>query len=140
MDLQIESNAISKINDSDFTLHHTLADELRTERHSPPSLSLNTFGFIQNSSKSIERLFGYSQHELAWQHISCLFPKFSEVPLLQDERLNPLLSYLCHCDHVFEAIDKHGDIINCRLNIFVIENNGLPNMRLIVRPVANAGS
>jgi hypothetical protein len=138
MDLQIKSNAINKIDTSRFAIHHALTDEPCAERHSPPSFSLDTFGFIRSCGSSIERIFGYSRHELEWQHISCLFSKFSEVSLMLDERLNPLLSYLCHCDHVFEAIDKHGDIISCKLNIFVIENNGMPSMRLIVRPVANA--
>ena len=140
MDLHIESCAMKKIGTPRFAIHHKLTDEPGIGRHAPPSLTLDASGFIQDSEESIENLFGYSRQELAWQHVSCLFPKFSEVSLMKDELLNPLLGYLCHCDHVFNAVDKQGDIINCNLNIFVIEHKKISNIRLIVRPVAKASS
>ena len=140
MNLQIESSAINKIDISGYATRHALTEEHGIERYSPPSLSLDIDGTIQKCGKSVETLFGYRPHELAWQHISCLFPKFSEVALVEGNRLNPLLSYLCHCDHAFEGISKQSDIIICNLNFFLIEHKGLQNMRLIVRPVANEKS
>lgn len=134
MNLQIESSA------PPFVLPHMLSEEYPAERFSPPALSLDAQGFIQASGKSVEKLFGYRQHELVWQHISCLFPKFAEIALMEGDQLNPLLRYLCHCDHVFEAINKQSEIIICNLNFFLIEHRGTPNLKLIVRPVGGAKS
>jgi hypothetical protein len=140
MNLQIESDAMNKSNISSHATRHTLADEHETERYSPPELSLDTNGYIQECDKTVERLFGYHQHELLWQHISCLFPKFLEIALLQGNRLNPMLSYICHCDYGFEAINKRSETVICNLNFFLTEHKGTPNLRMIVRSVANAKS
>jgi PAS domain S-box-containing protein len=137
MNLQTESNLMTKFDTSSYLKLQTLTKEQPLERNSPPSLSLDTGGFIAQFGKSIEELFGYTQQQLMWRHICCLFPKFSEVDLMQSGRLNPLLSYLCHCDHEFDAIDRHGKIVTCNLNFFLIEQNGMPSIRLIVRPVGN---
>lgn len=137
MNLQIESNLITKFDTSSYLKLHTLTKEQPLERYSPPSLSLDTDGFIAQCGTSIEDLFGYTQQELMWRHICCLFPKFSEVELMQSGRMNPLLSYLCHCDHEFDAINKQGKIITCNLNFFLMDINGMPSLRLIVRPVSN---
>ena len=140
MNLQIESNATKKNDISGYATRHALTKEHGIERYSPPSLSLDIHGTIQRCGKSVEAVFGYPPHELVWQHIACLFPKFSEVALVEGNGLNPLLSYLCHCDHAFEGINRQGDIIICNLNFFLIEHKGMQNMRLIVRPVANEKS
>lgn len=139
MNLQIESDAINKIDVSVYAKQQTLTDVQPTE-YSPPSLSLDADGLIQECDKSVETLFGYRQHELVWHHISCLFPKLAEVALMQGNRLNPLFNYICHCDHVFEALNRQCDIITCNLNFFLVENKGKLNLRLIVRPIANARS
>lgn len=139
MNLQTESNATNRIHNS-RTNRKMLTDENPTVRYSSPMLALDAGGFIQECGESIETIFGYRKHELVWQHISCLFPNFVEVVLMQENRLNPLLSYLCHCDHVFEAIHKQGHVVICNLNFFLVENKGTPKLRMIVRPVANAKS
>jgi transcriptional regulator of aromatic amino acid metabolism len=131
------------MNKIDFSSHatlHALIDERETERYSPPALSLDTNGYIQECDNTVEKLFGYRQHELLWQHISCLFPKFSEMDLLQGNRLNPMLSYICHCDYVFEAINKQSEIVICNLKFFLMEHKGVPNLRMIVRSIANANA
>lgn len=138
MDLQIESDAINKIDVSVHAKQQTLADVRSTEQYSLPSLSLDADGYIQACDKSVEALFGFSQHELVRHHISSLFPKLSSVALMQGNRLNPLFNYICHCDHVFKAINKQSVIITCNLNFLLVENNGKLNLRLIVRPVADA--
>lgn len=140
MNLQIESDAINKIDVSAYARQQTLTGAQPTEQYSPPSLSLDADGLIQECDKSVETLFGYRQHELVSHHISCLFPKLTEVALMQGNRLNPLFNYICHCDHVFKAVNKQSDIITCNLNFFLVENKGKLNLRLIVRPVANAQS
>lgn len=140
MNLQIESGTMNKSNISSRATLHKLTDEHETERYSPPALSLDTNGYIQDCDKTVERLFGYRQHELLFQHISCLFPKFLEMALLQGNRLNPMLSYICHCDYVFEAINKQSETVICNLNFFLMESKGTPNLRMIVRSIANAKS
>jgi PAS domain S-box-containing protein len=140
MNLQMESSNRSRLNILPRADQQTLIDKQMTKRQSPPTLTLDANGSIQECSNSIETIFGYHPHELVWQHISCLFPRFSEVALIQGNQLNPMLNYLCHCDHVFEATDKRGDVVICNLNFFIVENKGTPNLKLIVRPVANAKS
>ena len=138
MNLQIESDAINEIDVSAYAKRQTLTEVRPAEQHSLPLLSLDVDGLIQECDKSVETLFGYRQHELVLHHISCLFPKLKEVALMQGNRLNPLFNYICHCDHVFAAIKRQGGIINCKLNFFLVENKGKLNLRLIVRPIANA--
>jgi hypothetical protein len=134
MNLQLEAQPKIKIDLSVAAKRHTQSDGEQLKRYDPPALTLDGQGLIQECGKSVESIFGYSQHELIWQHISCLFPKLSDVSLLQGGRLNPMLSFICHCDHDFEAISKQSDIIKCNLNFFLITNEGIPTLRLIVRP------
>lgn len=140
MNLQIESSAKTKHDVSSHAKRMILKAEHLTERHTPPVLLLDVNGFIQECGKSVEKIFGYQQHELVWQHISCLFPQLSDVALMQESRLNPMLNYICHCDHVFEAINKQSDIVVCHLNFLLVEHKGMQNLRLIVRPVIGAKS
>ena len=140
MNLQIESSATDKIHNLSHANRQMLTNEKPTARYSSPMLALDVDGLIQECGESIATIFGYREHELVWQHISCLFPSFAEVALMQGSRLNPLLGYLCHCDHVFEAISKQGQVVICNLNFFLVENKGTPNLRMIVRPVTSAES
>lgn len=140
MNLQMESIAKNRIDVFSYTQWQTLKAEHLTERHAPPVLMLDANGFIQECGKSVEKIFGYRQHELIWQHISCLFPRLAEVALIQGNRLSPMLDYICHCDHVFEAINKQNDIITCNLNFMLVEYKVKQNLMLIVRPVDSANS
>ena len=140
MNLQIESKTMNRTDVSSCFKRNTLTDTHPAERHSPPVLLLDADGVIRECDQSVESIFGYRQHELIWQHISCLFPKFMEIALMQGNRLNPLLNYICHCDHLFEAVSKQSGIVICNLNFFLVEHNGSPSLRLIVRPVAKANA
>lgn len=138
MNLQIEGNTVRKIDVSANAKQLALIDNPPFVPLAPMAFSLDEQGFIQECGKTVEKLFGYVQHEVVWQHVSCLFPQLSEICLMQNGRLNQMFQYICHCGHVFEAIGKHGDVILCNLSFFQIENDGTHNLRLIVRPVANA--
>lgn len=140
MNMLTESFATKMVDAASHAVRNSMKTEQYAERFSPPVLLLDVNGFIQECGQSIERLFGYSQHDLLWQHISCLFPKLGEFDLIQQGRLNPMLNYICHCDHIFEAINKHGGITVCNLNFFMLEHTGMKNLRLIVRPVAAANA
>ncbi|MBI5890693.1 MAG: hypothetical protein HZB47_08460 [Nitrosomonadales bacterium] len=134
MDLQVDN----KIDTLPSTTLKMLADQRAAGWRSPPALALDAGGFIQECGMCAETIFGYRQHELFWQHISCLIPSFADIPLMQGNRIDPMLNYICHCDHVFEAVDKQGKVVACNLNFFLVENKGVSSLRLIVRPVANA--
>lgn len=136
MDMQIEGNTVRKVGPAVYAKQETLCKV--PVSCAPIAFSLDEDGFIQECSKSVEKLFGYHEHELIWQHISCLFPQLTEVALMKGDRLNPLFQYICHCGHAFEAINKLSDVIKCNLNFFLIENEGVPTLRLIVRPLASA--
>jgi PAS domain S-box-containing protein len=140
MNMLTESFASKMVDAASRAVRNSMNKEQHTERFSPPVLLLDEDGFIQECGHSIEQIFGYSQHELLWQHVSCLFPKLGEVDLIQQGRVNPMLNYICHCDHIFEAINKHGGISVCNLNLFMLEHAGMKNLRLIVRPVAAANN
>lgn len=115
-------------------------EERVVEMHDAPTFLMNWQGVIRSCNASAERRFGYLQSELRWQHISCLFPQFAEVDLVMQDRLNPLLNYLCRCDHTFEAIDKKGEAVACHLTFFSIERGGLHLLRLVVRSSDDANS
>jgi PAS domain S-box-containing protein len=134
MNLQIKHEAIRDINSS-FSTQQQWIDGQLSEVYAPPMLSLDDRGIIRECNKSVEKLSGYQRNELVWQHISCLIPQFAEIDLVLQDEVNPLLTYICHCDHVFEAIDKHGEIITCNLNLFTIRQDGTTTLRLILRPV-----
>jgi PAS domain S-box-containing protein len=136
----VECNAIDKAENSVYTKQHTPSDEQPAEYYSPPIITLDTDGYIQSCNKSVEELFGYLQHELLLHHVSCLFPKLTRITMMQGNRLNPLFNYICHCDHVFKALNKQCNIITCNLNFLLVENDGKLNLRMIVRPVANVQS
>ncbi len=102
------------------------------ERHDPPELLLDESGIILRCSKSMERLFGYRVSEIAWQHISCLFPQLSEVTLTRQGRINPKLEYIAHCGHVFEGLDKRGNRVHTELKFICLQKDGACTLRVIL--------
>lgn len=108
--------------------------------HALPELLLDETGLIKDCSKYVEALFGYRRHELVWQHISCLFPQLSDYELIQRGRINPQLDFICHCGHIFMALDRQGGTSANELSIIKLEHNGLRTLRLIVRPSFKSNS
>lgn len=119
---------------------HPLDEERVVEMHDAPAFLMNVQGIIRSCNKSAERRFGYPQSELLWRHISCLFPQFADVELVMQDHLNPLLNYLCRCDHVFDVIDKNGETVGCNLTFFSVEREGMQLLRLVVRSSDDANS
>lgn len=108
--------------------------------HEPPALTLDERGMIRDCSKSGETLFGYRRHNLVWQHVSMLFPQLSEVALVQQQRLNPLLNFLCRCGKLFQTQNRQGDIFFSKLSFVHLEYDGMYTLRLIVLPSDNTKS
>jgi PAS domain S-box-containing protein len=136
MNLQSESATMNKIAPPSCINWQTGSDE----QNSWPTFTLDELGFIREFDKSVETLFGYGQHELVWQHISCLFPKLTEFALMKGNRLNPLLNHICHDDYEYEAINKQGGIMKYNLSFTLVEHEGVLTIRLIVRSVTNSYS
>lgn len=101
----------------------------------PVVLMLDEGGVIFDCSRSCERLFGYFRSDLLRQHVSKLFPQFSQVALIQKCRINPRIAFLCHCGHRFRAQGRQGDTIFSELSFVQLDNAERKALRMIVRPV-----
>jgi len=99
------------------------------------ALTLDERGVILDCSKAAERLFGYLRSELIWRHVSQLLPQLIEDALVQDGRLNPRLSFLCHSGHLFQTHDQHGRAFRSELHLVELNNLSGRSLRLIVCPV-----
>ena len=99
------------------------------------ALTLDERGVILDCSKAAERLFGYLRSELMWRHVSQLLPQLIEDVLVQDGRLNPKLSFLCHSGHLFQTHGRQGRAFRSELHFVELNNLSGRILRLIVCPV-----
>ena len=99
------------------------------------ALTLDERGVILDCSKAAERLFGYLRSELMWRHVSQLLPQLIEDVLVQDGRLNPKLSFLCHSGHLFQTHNQQGHAFHSELHFVELNNLSGRSLRLIVCPV-----
>jgi hypothetical protein len=135
MNLQSDTNPATKFNADPFA-NHGIVDEDLTEWNDPPALSVDEHGMIQECSKSLERLFGFSQSDLLYQHFSMLFPQLTGVELVHEGQINPLLNYLCRCGHHFLTKNWKGEVFASNLSIAHIGYDGSRLLRVLVRPSA----
>lgn len=98
-------------------------------------LTLDERGVILDCSKAAERLFGYLRSELMGRHVSQLLPKLVEEVLVQDDRFNPRLSFLCHSGHLFQTHGRQGSAFRSELHFVEFNNLSGRILRLIVCPV-----
>ncbi len=134
MNLQINGNDALELHGRSYPEMQKVTEKRSTAWHEPPALVLDESGLIQDCSKSVENLFGYRKGELAWQHISCLFPQFSDIALIQDGEINPKLNFISRCGHIFVAMNRQGNAIPVHLNFIRFQRDGLCTLRLILRP------
>jgi PAS domain S-box-containing protein len=123
MNLHTESNNVIELTALSFNEIEQQHGRQLAERHEPPMLLLDEDGMIKACSKSVERLFGYRLSEIVWQHVSCLFPQFLAVALIQKGRINPKFNYIAHCGHIFQGLNKQGQAIPTRLNFISLEHD-----------------
>lgn len=133
MNLVKKSNSVIETNAPSHAVRQKLTDEHSAEWYEPPALALDERGMIRDCSKSGGRLFGYQPRDLVWQHISILFPQLSGVALVQEERVNPLLNFLCRCGKLFQTQNRQGDTFSSTLSFVHLEHDGRRTLRLIVR-------
>jgi len=128
---EIETNAFS------YAVWQEQGNEYPTEWTEPAVLTLDESGTIQDHCESCSRLFGYRHIDLVMQHVSMLIPRLLGVELVQRERINPLINFLCRCKYTFLAQKLHGDTFPCRLSFTRLEYDGRATLKLMVHPVNN---
>lgn len=120
------------------------ASEIRPSSRSawqdPPALTLDERGMICDCSKAGEKLFGYPRQDMVLQHVSKLLPEFSEIQLVKDGQFNPQLSFLCHCGHHFRATNRLGNDFMSELHFVILNDTGIRQIRMIVRPSGTVSS
>ena len=140
MNLVKKSNSVTETNAPSHTVRQKITDEHSSEWYEPPALALDERGMIRDCSKSGRRLFGYQLRDLVWQHVSILFQQLSAVALVQEERLNPRLNFLCRCGKLYQTQNRQGDTFLSTLSFVHLEHDGRRTVRLIVRPSDNTKS
>ena len=133
MNLQSDSHPANNVKAASCA-NYRMIDEDLTEWNEPPAMSLDEQGMIQECSKSFERLFGFSQSDLLYQHFSMLFPQLTGVELVHAGQINPLLNYLCRCGHHFLTKNRKGEVFTSNLSIAHIGYDGSRLLRILVRP------
>ncbi len=108
----------------------------QAEQSAPPFLLLDENGMISDCSKSVEERFGYQLIDIAWRHVSCIFPQLSESALIQKGKVNSHFEYIAHCGHVFQGVDKLGGTVPTELKFIRREHEGVVTLRLILHPQA----
>jgi PAS domain S-box-containing protein len=99
----------------------------------PAELMIDKNGTILDCDPTSETIFGYTHRELLAQNVSTLIPQLSEVELVQKDKTNPLLKYLCHCGHLFKSKRKDGEIFNSELGLVDL-NQPRHRLKLFVIP------
>lgn len=133
MNLQREGHSASAIAVASCAKEQMI-DKYLTEQNEPPALSLDEHGVIQECSRSLERLFGFSQGDLVRQHFSMLFPQLTGVEIAHAGQINPLLNYLCRCGHHFLTQNRQGEVFTSNLSVAHIGYDGSRLLRIVVHP------
>jgi len=71
-------------------------------------IALDDRGVIRNGNEMCESMFGYRQDELPGRHVSTLLPQLQDTELVQGERVNSHLAFLCHSGIPFQAQRRDG--------------------------------
>ncbi len=102
------------------------------EKSEVAALTLDEEGNILDCNFAAETLFGYESSELLSRHISLLFPQFGDSSLLDGGKLNPKISFMCHCGHLFRVRDSMSRPLVGELHIVELGNSGMRTFRVIV--------
>lgn len=100
----------------------------------PPALWMNNAGVIVECTPALAKLLGYSGPELVSQHVSVVLPQLSPAYAFRDGGLNPMLGFLCHLGHPFQARTRNGSAFGAKL--YFVENGqqGQRAIRLLLLP------
>ena len=93
-------------------------------------IALDDLGIIRNGNEICEQMFGYRQDELPGQHVSTLLPQLQDTELVQRDRVNSHLAFLCHSGIPFQARRRDGKQFPIEL---FINRLGSHNVVVLVR-------
>lgn len=111
------------------------ASPLGTE-HEPAALWLDHAGMIRDCSDSLEALTGYPSNELVSRPVSAVLPQLSQGYLFRDGQLNPMLEFLAHIGHRFQARKRCGETFEAELHFVENLAGNSRNIKLLLRPPA----
>lgn len=97
-------------------------------------LILDEDGLIQACSDNCESVVGYTRDELLKQHVSTLVLQLAAVPLFVDGEVNPLVSFLGHCDVPFLIHHRRGRTFSSRLSFVQLHHLPRPAARILIAP------
>ena len=90
-------------------------------------IALDDHGIIRNGNQICEEMFGYRQDELPGRHVSMLLPQLQDTEVVQGERVNSHLAFLCHSGIPFRA--QRRDASQFPIELFI---NRLGNHNVVV--------
>jgi PAS domain S-box-containing protein len=93
-------------------------------------------GVIQNANEICGEMFGHPQDELPGRHVSTLLPQLQDTELVQGERVNSHLAFLCHSGIPFQARRRDGRQFPIELFINRLGNH---NVVVLVRSLEKPG-
>lgn len=93
-------------------------------------IALDDLGVIHNCNEICESMFGYRQDELPGRHVSTLLPQLQDTEVVQGERVNSHLAFLCHSGIPFKARRRDGGQFTIEL---FINRLGTHNVVVLVR-------
>jgi PAS domain S-box-containing protein len=93
-------------------------------------IALDDLGVIQNCNEMCEEMFGYRQDELPGRHVSLLLPQLHDTEVVQGERVNSHVAFLCHSGIPFQAERRDGRQFPIEL---FINRLGTHNVVVLVR-------
>lgn len=132
MHLQNESNATTKTNYSHSALRLETSAEQQPEVDHLPMLTLDERGMILDCNTPLEKLFDIEWLDLAWHHITRLFPELSASDFVQAGQVYPILDYLNRCARLYQTRNRHGVRFSCKLFFVGFMDEGKYRLRLTV--------
>lgn len=100
----------------------------------PPALWMTNSGVILECTPALAKLLGYTGPDLVSQHVSLVLPQLSAAYAFRDGGLNPMVGFLCHLGHPFQARTRNGSAFGAKL--YFVENGqrGQRAIRLLLLP------
>lgn len=74
----------------------------------PARLELRADGVIVECSDAAARVLGFERDALRGEHVSRVFPGLGAVPLLNADRVNPELAFLCRWGRPLDGVRADG--------------------------------
>jgi hypothetical protein len=140
MYLPSERNATTKTTYPDSALRLETSAERQPEVGHLPMLTLDERGMILDCNTPFERLFDIEWRDLAWHHITRLFPELSASDFVQAGQVYPILDYLHRCAQLHQTRNRRGVSFSCKLFFAGFVDEGKYRLSLTVIPSGDTES